>query len=109
MARVSKATLVKSLHEKGIPVPKGATIADLEKRMSWLSGDGWLVRRFRPVKWPDHPVMLLNHQETTWLPDTNFAKRIIMSQKVMVIGRAKTPPEGVAVLDVEIDEIGEEE
>jgi hypothetical protein len=31
-----------------------------------------------------------------------------MSKKVMVIGRAKAPPEGVAVLDVMIDETEEE-
>jgi len=103
--KASKASLVKVLHRKGISIPKGATISELEERSKWLSGQGFLVRRFRPVKHAEHPVMLLNPQETTWLPHTKLTEEIILSKKVMLIGRCRDPPEGVALLD----DPGEEE
>ena len=44
----SKASLVKSLHAKGIPVPEGAVVADLQHRLKyWKSGGGYNVRLYR--------------------------------------------------------------
>ncbi len=101
----SKAKIVRELHDAGIPVDADLTVKELEHRLEhWKSPNGWLLRRFRPV--PNnymHPAMMLNINETTWVPDSEFAEIIVSSKKVMIVGRSFKAPKGVAVLDVPKD------
>ena len=98
----NKAKIVRQLHDAGIPVDADLTVKELEHRLDhWKGSNGWLLRRFRPV--PNnsmHPAMMLNINEMTWVPDSEFAEIIVSSQKVMVLGRAKEAPKDVRVLDV---------
>ena len=101
----SKAKIVRELHDAGIPVDADLTAKELEHRLEhWKGPNGWLLRRFRPI--PNnymHPAMMLNINETTWVPDSDFAEIIVSSQKVMIVGRSAQAPKGVTVLDVPKD------
>ena len=46
----SKAALVRQLKERGLPVPKGAKVAELQHRLKhWKSPNGYLMRLALPV------------------------------------------------------------
>lgn len=100
-----RAKLVKQLHTKGIQIPEGATIADLQHRLEhWLSCNGWLVRLAKPKsRKPDSPLSLIPDTNTYWLPDSRMAREIIETKLVFVLGRTSSPPEGTLVIDVPKD------
>jgi len=102
--KASKAALVKELRDKEIPIPKNPTIEALTKRLRWLPGKGWILRRFKPHPEPSHPVNLLEHGVMTYVPNSKFAEKIVKSQKVMILGRTAMPWDGVAILDPTEDE-----
>ena len=114
-----RAKLTKALNEKGIPIPKGAKVADLRFRLEhWLSQNGWLVRLAKPAsRKPDHPVSLLTSADTHWIPDSRMAHEIVESKLVFVLGRTSEPPKGTAILEIPKDfndrwpvaQLGEEE
>ena len=100
-----KATLVKSLRNKGIPIPKGAKVSDLKHLDEhWLSPKGWLVRLARPSsRKPNHQVTLLPDKNTYWLPDSHMAHAIVESKLVFVLGRCEEPPNNVTSISVPKD------
>ena len=103
----SKSALVREMHDRGIPVPEKATIALLEERLAtWISGSGWVLRRFKSHH-PGHPVMRLPRNVAVWVPDSDFARDCISSQKAMVLGRLDNP-DGLMVIDISADYTEEE-
>ena len=97
--KASKASLVRELRDKGIPIPEEPTITNLTSRLSWLGGKGWILRRFKPHPEPSHPANLLEHGVITYVPNSKFAERIVRSKKVMILGRVPMPWDGVAILE----------
>ena len=71
----SKAALVKELKARGIPVPKGATVEELQHRLDvYLPGDGFLLRLARPAsRKPWNPVVLMEPNTTYWVANSTFA------------------------------------
>jgi len=116
---LSKAALVKELNRRGIPVPEGAKVADLEHRLEhWLSRNGWLVRLAKPAsRAPQNPVTLIETKDTIWMPDSRMARMIVETKLVFVLGRCAEPPNDASILDVPRDfnqrwpedKVGEEE
>ena len=100
-----KATLVKSLKNKGIPIPKGAKVSDLKHLDEhWLSPKGWLVRLAKPSsRKPNHQVTLLPEKNTYWLPDSDMARSIVESKLVFFMGRTNKIPSDATLLDVPKD------
>ena len=102
----SKASLVKSLNEKGIEVPEGAVIADLQHRLKHWTGDaGYNVRLHKGVgpKWEGHPLSLLSDRKAMyWLPASAFADEIIRTRLVLVVKRG-LPLNNALVIDVPVD------
>ena len=105
--KASKAKLVKELRDKGIPIPDKPTIENLTSRLSWLGGKGWIVRLFKPHPEPSHPANLLEQGIMTYIPNSEFAEKIVKSQKVMVVARTHLPWDGVPILEPQ--DISEEE
>ena len=97
--KASKASLVKELRDKGIPIPDKPTIENLTSRLSWIGGKGWILRRFKPHPEPLHPANLLEHGVMTYVPNSVFAEKIVKSKKVMIVGRVMLPPDGMPILD----------
>tara|TARA_R100000995_G_scaffold16340_1_gene6430 strand:- start:1511 stop:1924 length:414 start_codon:yes stop_codon:yes gene_type:complete len=99
----SKASLVKSLNEKGIPVPEGAVVADLEHRLSTWTGDaGYNVRLYKGIgpKWAEHPISLLSERKALyWLPASAFADEILRTKLLLVVKRGE-PLNNAVVIDV---------
>ena len=97
--KASKATLVKELRDKDIPIPKNPTIEALQQRLRWLPGKGWVLRLFKPHPEPSHPANLLEQGVMTYVPNSRFAEEIVESQKVMIVARTAMPWDGLAILD----------
>tara|TARA_R100000329_G_scaffold100768_2_gene83103 strand:- start:1590 stop:1994 length:405 start_codon:yes stop_codon:yes gene_type:complete len=99
----SKASLVKSLKAKGIPVPEGAVVADLEHRLKYWSGEaGYNVRLHKGlgIKWDDHVISALKDRKALyWLPASAFADAIVRTRMVLVVKRGE-PLNNAIVLDV---------
>jgi len=114
-----RTKLVKKLNDLGIPVPKGAKLADLQHRHEhWMSGSGWLVRLVRPPsRKPQSPATLIPDRETYWLPDSRMARDIVETKLVFVLGRSLSAPKGTPTIEVPedyndrwpVNEVGEEE
>jgi hypothetical protein len=102
---VSKVSLVKELKRRGIPVPEGAKIAELEHRLKhWLGPKGWLLRLAKPSsRLPENPVTLIDNRDAIWLPDSRMARMIVDSKLVFVLDRCAEPPNDVPILDVPKD------
>ena len=101
----SKASLIKSLKNKDIPVPKGATVAELRHRDTyWIDGNGYLFRLAVPTnRKAGHPVSLLENGVVFWVPNSEFAKMIANSNMVFLLGRALVPPSTAKILDLPKD------
>ena len=99
---MSKAKVVKELKAKSISIPKDATLTELEyMRDNWISCNGWLIRPIKPTaRKPNNPVSKLEKNKTYWIPDSKYAQEIVKSQLVAVLGRAKTPPKDVIVVEI---------
>lgn len=99
----SKASLVKSLKAKGIPVPEGAVVADLQHRLKhWTGQAGYNVRLYKGlgIKWNDHPLSVLKDRKALyWLPASTFADVIIRTKMVLVIKRGE-PLNNAVIIDV---------
>ncbi len=102
---MSKASLVKELKKRGIPVPEGAKVTDLEHRLEhWLGPKGWLLRLAKPTsRRPNSPVTLIDNRDAIWLPDSRMARMIVNSKLVFVLDRCAEPPNDVPTLDVPKD------
>lgn len=103
----SKSALVREMHDRGIPVPEKATVALLEERLAtWISGNGWILRRFKNHD-KSHPVMRLPRNVAVWVPDSDFAHQCVSSKRVLVLGRMDNP-DGLIVIDINEDYTEEE-
>tara|TARA_R100000458_G_scaffold59227_3_gene69204 strand:- start:6793 stop:7089 length:297 start_codon:yes stop_codon:yes gene_type:complete len=98
------------LKDKGIPLPKDATVEELQHRLdTWESGKGYLVR---PAKLPRNLAKQLEPNMNYWIPNSNFARQMIKSQEVFLLTRCNIPKRGdFELLDVPKlgDSIEEEE
>tara|TARA_R100000234_G_scaffold120107_1_gene105500 strand:- start:7159 stop:7515 length:357 start_codon:yes stop_codon:yes gene_type:complete len=101
----SKAALVKELKARGIPVPKGATVEELQHRLDvYLPGDGFLLRLARPAsRKPWNPVVLMEPNTTYWVANSTFAQHIIESKLVFVLGREPQPLSDTTYLEIPKD------
>ena len=95
----SKSVIAARLHANGIPVPEGATVAELKHREAhWIPGPGWLVRMYR-----QHPklraVGMLNNK-MYWLPNSRWAESLILTKKLTVIRRMSEIPGNAIFIDV---------
>ena len=101
----NKTTLIKELKEKGIPIPKGTKVADLEHRLAhWKSGKGYLFRLAVPSsRAANTPAEALPDGEIYWIPDSDYAKLIADTNMVFLLGRVEQPPLGVTIIDVPKD------
>tara|TARA_R100001594_G_C3884085_1_gene226747 strand:+ start:207 stop:500 length:294 start_codon:yes stop_codon:yes gene_type:complete len=97
------------LKDKGIPIPKDATVEQLQHRLdTWESGKGYLVR---PAKLPRKSPKL-DANMNYWIPNSNFARQMIKSQQVFLLTRCNIPKRGdFELLDVPLlgDSTEEEE
>jgi hypothetical protein len=101
-----KSELIKTLKDRGIPVPAKATTAQLRHRAEhWRSGEGFLLRlALPPSRRPGSAASLLESFDTVyWVPDSRMASLIIETKLVFIMGRCETPPEHAVVLDVPED------
>ena len=99
-------TLKKQLKEKGIPIPKNATVAELEHRLKyWVDGNGYMFRLALPASrvGEGHPVQLLEQGQLYWIPNSEFAHIIANTKLVYLMGRTLNPPKECVVLDVPKD------
>lgn len=99
MVRASKANLSKQLRDKGIPIPKDATVEQLQHRLdTWDSARGYLVR---PAKLPRNSAKVLEPNKNYWIPDSDFARTMLKSQEVFLLTRCNIPKRGeFELLDV---------
>tara|TARA_R110000824_G_scaffold379441_1_gene571420 strand:- start:444 stop:779 length:336 start_codon:yes stop_codon:yes gene_type:complete len=101
MAKKNKAKLSKKLNELRIPIPRDATVSQLQFRLdNWLGGNGFLVRRFRVMRGKESVAKLIELGKTYWVPNSHFAHDIIKSRLVFTVGRSPTPPADAVFLDV---------
>jgi len=101
MAKNSKSKLVKQLKEQSIPIPRDASVSDLQFRLdNWLGGNGFLIRRFRVMRGQESIAELIELGKTYWVPNSHFAHDIIKSRLVFTVGRSPTPPADAVFLDV---------
>ena len=94
-----KAAISARLHANGIPVPEGATVAELKHReQHWIPGPGWLVRMYRT-----HPKLkslgMLNNK-VYWLPNSRFAESMMMTKKLTLVRRMSEIPGNAIFIDV---------
>lgn len=103
---MTKATLIKKLKQKGITIPKNATVAELEHRLKyWHDGNGYMFRLALPASraGEGHPVQLLESGTIYWIPNSEFAHIIANTKLVYLMGRTMNPPKECVVLDVPKD------
>ena len=103
---MTKTTLIKKLKQKGIPIPKNATVAELEHRLKyWIDGNGYMFRLALPSSrvGKGHPVQLLESGSIYWIPNSDFAHKIANTKLVYLMGRSLVPPKECVVLDVPKD------
>lgn len=106
---MNKASLTASLRKSKIPVPVVPTIANLQHRVEhWEQGDGWLVRLIRKPRRPG-PQHLLVKGFTYWIPNSDFARQVVKSGEVFMLGRTTVSPKDAVFLDVPTNYGKEEE
>tara|TARA_R100000008_G_scaffold19749_4_gene10178 strand:+ start:12163 stop:12528 length:366 start_codon:yes stop_codon:yes gene_type:complete len=106
VSKPTKSSLSSKLRKAGIPIPKTASIADMQHRLDhWIPGEGWLVRLLRASsRMPEHPISLLSDKDTMyWIPNSQMAKEIIESRLVLVVSRTAKPSNDATVVDVPRD------
>ena len=100
---MSKASLVKELNDRGIPIPKGAKVADLQHRVDhWLTGWVAFATGEAGFTCPSNPVTLIDTR-TPFGFDSRMARMVVASKLVFVMGRCAEPPNDVPTLDVPTD------
>jgi hypothetical protein len=102
----TKAKLASELKKKGIPVPKSASVDDMQHRLDhWLPGDGFIVRLLRGTsRYGHHPVSLLpSKKETYWIPNSVMAEDMIASRILLVMDRTPEPIQDTIFFDVPSD------
>jgi hypothetical protein len=99
----SKAALVRQLKERGVPVPKGAKVSDLQHRLKhWKGGKGYLMRlALTPKK--DSLAAVLEQGKLYWVPNSTYAEQLAKTRVVYIVGMESEPPASVVALDVPID------
>jgi len=104
----TKAAMASALKDKGIPLPKSGEVSDMEHRLRhWKSGMGYMVRLHRNAgaRYKDHPLSLLDapRKALYWLPDSEMTEKILLTRRVVVVGRVSEPSNNMVVIDVPSD------
>ena len=101
MAKSTKASLIKRLKNKGIPIPETPLIANLEHRLdNWEPGFGYLFRLAVKSVPTDSAARYIPKGIICWLPNSAFAREVFNSRLVYFLGRAVEPPKGALLVDV---------
>jgi len=109
MVKSNKAALVRQLKKGGIPIPKNATIGQLEHRLRyWKAGSGYLFRLAVKSGRRHAEAKHLGWGKTRWVPNSDFARAIFNSRLVYFLGRYEEMPNGATLLDIP-EGYGEEE
>jgi len=109
MVKSNKAVLVRQLKKGGIPIPKNATIEQLEHRLRyWKSGYGYLFRLAVKAGRQHTDAKHLRWGKTRWVPNSDFAIAIFNSRFAYFLGRHEEIPNGATLLDIP-EGYGEEE
>jgi hypothetical protein len=91
------------LKERGLPVPKGAKVAELQHRLKhWNSPKGFLMRLALPVK-KGTLAEMLTPEQVYWVPDSEFANALAKTQVVYIMDRTVEVPKDAQVLEVPHD------
>ena len=105
----NKASLTSKLRKANIPVPKDASIKELEHRAKhWIEGDGFILRRFRQSRGIRDEANILDRKTIYWVPNSQFAQNLLKTGIVFSMGRTPAPPADATFLDVP-ENYGEEE
>tara|TARA_R110002012_G_scaffold317444_1_gene533795 strand:+ start:202 stop:495 length:294 start_codon:yes stop_codon:yes gene_type:complete len=97
------------LRKARIPIPKGASIKELEHRKRhWIAGDGFIMRRFRHSRGVRDEANILEKKTIYWVPNSKFAQNLLKTGIVFSMGRTPAPPADATFLDVP-ENYGEEE
>ena len=102
----TKAKLASKLKKQGIPIPKSASVDDMQHRLDhWLPGYGYVVRLLRGTsRYKHHPVSLLpSKKETYWIPNSVMAHDMIESRILLVMDRTPEPSQDTIFFDVPSD------
>lgn len=103
MAKNKKASLIKRLKNKGIPIPEKPLVADLEHRLNnWEGGYGYLFRIAVKSIPKNSVVEHIPKGIICWVPNSVFAREVFNSRLVYFLGRAIEPPKGATFVDVPI-------
>tara|TARA_R110000824_G_scaffold196246_3_gene379400 strand:- start:8957 stop:9286 length:330 start_codon:yes stop_codon:yes gene_type:complete len=99
--KAKRASLTRKLRNKGIPIPKEASVEDLEHRLShWEEGFGYLFRVAKPYMSKHKYRQYLEAGNTYWIPNSEFAREVFRSRLCFFLGRADSPPKDCYVLDI---------
>ena len=106
---MNRASLTASLRKNRIPVPSEPTVANLQHRLNnWLPGDGWLVRLIRrPRRLGPQNKLVVGF--TYWIPNSEFARQVVKSGEVFMMGRTRSCPPDAVFLDIPKDYNADEE
>ena len=100
---MSRASLTSQLRKKQIPVPSEPTIANLEHRLNnWEEGNGWLIHLIRRPR-REGPQNILATGFTYWVPNSEFARQIVKSGEVFLMGRTPSCPKDAVFLDIRLN------
>lgn len=94
-----KAAIAARLHANGIPVPEGASVAELKHReQHWIPGPGWLVRMYRMH--PKLKALGMLNGKMYWLPNSRFAEAMMLTKKLVLVRRMAELPGNAIFIDV---------
>lgn len=103
MAKSKKASLIKRLKNKGIPIPEIPLVANLEHRLNnWEHGYGYLFRLAVKSVPEGSAAEHIPKGIICWVPNSAFAREVFNSRLVYFLGRAVEPPKGATFVDVPI-------
>jgi len=101
MAISKKANLIKKANDLDIPTFGNPSALELERRLNtWQPGKGWVVRRLWQKALPSWAGEIPPEQ-TLWLPNTSFSRKLMRTGKLVLLGRAHDPPKGSIVVEEE--------
>ena len=97
--------MAKLLRDKGIPLPQDDSLKAYEHRLlNWQQGNGYLVRRLKLRNLKERKPLPIDMEvnKVFWLPNSNFARSILETGLVALLGRKPYIPKGATLLDIPI-------
>ena len=103
MAKSKKSDLIRKLKERGIKVPKKATVAQLKGLLNnQFTGKGWLFSLAVPASRcpdPNHPIHHCIMETIYYIPDCAAARAIMETQLAFPLGRPTEKPNRSTALE----------